>query len=175
MRERPPPLRTDRLHSGSVRRLRGDLEGPDDAAHAADVGDQRDPRHRARRRAARGNRRGSQARTGALGRRRAAGLAQRVRRIRRHAADARDVQAESDSGQGRRGEGLMPAEVASPNQVAIDAAYLVTGICFILGLRYLSSPKTARLGNYISMVGMAIALIATGFLLDWQAAWWIAA
>ena len=35
-----------------VRRLRGDLEGPEHAAHAADVGHQRDPRDRAARRAA---------------------------------------------------------------------------------------------------------------------------
>ena len=53
-----------------------------------------------------------------------------------------------------------------PNALAIDVAYLVTGVCFILGLRYLSSPKTARAGNLISMVGMAIALIATAFELD---------
>jgi NAD(P) transhydrogenase subunit beta len=59
------------------------------------------------------------------------------------------------------------------NQTAIDLAYLVTGVCFILGLHYLSSPKTARVGNSISMVGMALALIATGFLLDWTG-WWLA-
>ncbi|MEA2787593.1 MAG: H+-translocating transhydrogenase subunit beta [Candidatus Eremiobacteraeota bacterium] len=43
----------------------------------------------------------------------------------------------------------------------VDIAYLVTGILFILGLRYLSSPKTARLGNRISAVGMLIAVVAT--------------
>ena len=36
---------------GCVRGLRGDLEGPEHAAHAADVGDQRDPWDRAARRA----------------------------------------------------------------------------------------------------------------------------
>ena len=66
----------------------------------------------------------------------------------------------------------MPDAVSS-QQLAIDFAYLVTGVCFILGLRYLSNPKTARLGNTISMAGMAIALIATGFNLDFTAAWWI--
>jgi NAD(P) transhydrogenase subunit beta len=63
--------------------------------------------------------------------------------------------------------------IANPVQIGIDAAYLVTGICFILGLRYMSTPKTARLGNAISMGGMAVALIATGFELDWSA-WWVA-
>ena len=66
----------------------------------------------------------------------------------------------------------MP-EAGSANQIAIDAAYLVTGVAFILGLRFLSNPKTARLGNTISMAGMALALIATGFQLDFSAAWWI--
>jgi NAD(P) transhydrogenase subunit beta len=67
----------------------------------------------------------------------------------------------------------MTIDVANPNQIAIDFAYLVTSVCFILGLRYLSSPKTARLGNSISMLGMAIALVATGFQLDFSTTWWI--
>jgi NAD(P) transhydrogenase subunit beta len=69
---------------------------------------------------------------------------------------------------------VTPAATA-PNLIAIDGAYLVTAICFILGLRHLSNPATARSGNYISMLGMAIALVATGFLLDWPTAWWIVA
>jgi NAD(P) transhydrogenase subunit beta len=43
----------------------------------------------------------------------------------------------------------------------VDIAYLVTGVLFILGLRYLSSPKTAVLGNRLSAVGMLIAVVAT--------------
>jgi len=31
------------------------------------------------------------------------------------------------------------------------------GILFILGLKYMSSPKTARFGNRLSMAGMLIA------------------
>jgi NAD(P) transhydrogenase subunit beta len=42
----------------------------------------------------------------------------------------------------------------------VEYAYLVTGILFIIGLKYLSSPKTARLGNRISAVGMLIAVVA---------------
>jgi proton-translocating NAD(P)+ transhydrogenase subunit beta len=49
------------------------------------------------------------------------------------------------------------ARLANP----VDIAYLVTAILFILGLRYLSSPKTARLGNRLSAVGMLIAVVAT--------------
>ncbi len=55
-------------------------------------------------------------------------------------------------------------------RVPIDAAYLVTGICFIVGLRYLSSPRTARLGNRIAMAGMTVALAATAIQL-YPGAW----
>jgi len=43
----------------------------------------------------------------------------------------------------------------------IQVAYLVAAFCFILGLRWLSSPRTARKGNLVAAVGMAIALVAT--------------
>jgi NAD(P) transhydrogenase subunit beta len=51
----------------------------------------------------------------------------------------------------------------------VEIPYLITGILFIIGLRYLSSPRTARLGNRLSALGMAIALIATAAqgLLNW--------
>ncbi|MFS2316887.1 NAD(P)(+) transhydrogenase (Re/Si-specific) subunit beta [Maricaulis sp. D1M11] len=44
--------------------------------------------------------------------------------------------------------------------------YLVSGICFILALRGLSSPETARQGNYYGMAGMAIAVATTLFAID---------
>jgi NAD(P) transhydrogenase subunit beta len=40
----------------------------------------------------------------------------------------------------------------------IDAAYLVAAICLILGIKRLSHPSTARSGNWIAAVGMAIAV-----------------
>jgi proton-translocating NAD(P)+ transhydrogenase subunit beta len=39
--------------------------------------------------------------------------------------------------------------------------YLVASICFILALKGLSSPTTARRGNYFGMAGMAIAVLTT--------------
>jgi NAD(P) transhydrogenase subunit beta len=42
-----------------------------------------------------------------------------------------------------------------------NVAYLLTGILFIVGLKYMSSPKTARFGNRLSMAGMVLALLAT--------------
>ena len=39
--------------------------------------------------------------------------------------------------------------------------YLVASICFIMSLRGLSSPETARGGNFYGMAGMAIAIVTT--------------
>jgi len=44
------------------------------------------------------------------------------------------------------------------------AAYLIASLCFIFGLKRLSSPRTARSGNIIAGIGMALALFGT-FLL----------
>jgi len=43
----------------------------------------------------------------------------------------------------------------------IKLLYLVSAILFILGLKFLSGPKTARRGNILSAVGMGLAIIAT--------------
>ncbi len=43
----------------------------------------------------------------------------------------------------------------------IEIAYLVAALCFILGLRWLSSPRTARKGNLVAALGMLIAIVAT--------------
>jgi H+-translocating NAD(P) transhydrogenase subunit beta len=40
-------------------------------------------------------------------------------------------------------------------------AYLVSGVCFILALRGLSSPESSRRGNRAGMIGMAIAVATT--------------
>jgi NAD(P) transhydrogenase subunit beta len=48
--------------------------------------------------------------------------------------------------------------------VLINVAYLIAAVCFIVGLKLLSSPSTARRGNQIAALGMAIAIIATMFM-----------
>ena len=45
----------------------------------------------------------------------------------------------------------------------IDICYLFAAVTFILALKGLSNPKRARSGNFIAMVGMAVAIIATFF------------
>jgi NAD(P) transhydrogenase subunit beta len=52
------------------------------------------------------------------------------------------------------------------NGVAI--AYLVAALTFIFGLRQLSSPVTARLGNRIAAAGMVIAVGATFYDVGWH-------
>jgi H+-translocating NAD(P) transhydrogenase subunit beta len=46
-------------------------------------------------------------------------------------------------------------------RVATDLAYLATIVAFILALRFLSNPATARRGNWIGAVGMLIAIAVT--------------
>ncbi len=55
------------------------------------------------------------------------------------------------------GQPLAHLEV--PSWVLI--AYLISGICFILALRGLSSPSTSQRGNRLGMFGMAIAVVTT--------------
>ena len=47
--------------------------------------------------------------------------------------------------------------------------YLAAGVLFIMALRGLSNPETARRGNYFGMAGMAIAVITTLLLIDLDA------
>jgi len=46
-------------------------------------------------------------------------------------------------------------------QVATNFAYLATIVAFILALKFLSHPSTARRGNWIGAVGMVIAIAVT--------------
>src|SRR5438067_6047593 len=46
-------------------------------------------------------------------------------------------------------------------RVATDFAYLATIVAFILALKFLSNPATARRGNWIGAVGMLIAIAVT--------------
>lgn len=46
----------------------------------------------------------------------------------------------------------------------IQLSYLIAAICFILSLKALSSPKEARKGSIIGIVGMAISLLVTFYL-----------
>ncbi|HVY12958.1 MAG TPA: NAD(P)(+) transhydrogenase (Re/Si-specific) subunit beta [Alphaproteobacteria bacterium] len=47
----------------------------------------------------------------------------------------------------------------------ISLSYLISAVCFILALRGLSSPETARAGNRFGMAGMALAIGTTLVLL----------
>ncbi|MGI8439932.1 MAG: NAD(P)(+) transhydrogenase (Re/Si-specific) subunit beta, partial [Thermoleophilaceae bacterium] len=48
-------------------------------------------------------------------------------------------------------------------QTATTLAYLVAALLFIVGIRRMRSPATARIGNVTSAIGMTIAVVATLF------------
>src|SRR5688572_3706773 len=50
----------------------------------------------------------------------------------------------------------------------IDIAYLIAAAFFIFGLKFLSSPKSARRGNQLAALGMAIAVLATFLSRGWE-------
>ena len=56
------------------------------------------------------------------------------------------------------------------DQNVVDLLYLVSIVCFVLALRFLSSPKHARRGNWLGGAGMIVA-IATTLLLDGIGNW----
>lgn len=50
--------------------------------------------------------------------------------------------------------------------LVIELSYLLAAVLFIVGLKRLSSPKTARSGNIIGATGMLVAVVVT--LLHWE-------
>ena len=53
-------------------------------------------------------------------------------------------------------------------------AYLISAVCFIMSIRGLASPETARQGNLFGIVGMAIAIVTTLCLVELSSLWLIA-
>jgi NAD(P) transhydrogenase subunit beta len=51
--------------------------------------------------------------------------------------------------------------------------YLVSGILFIMALRGLSNPETARQGNYLGMAGMAVAVVTTLLMIELDGLGWL--
>ena len=86
---------------------------------------------------------------------------ERRRRLVRHRPHAGDVQeaarAAQESREAERGD--------LPDSNIIGLLYLVTIVCFILALRFLSSPKHARRGNWVGGVGM-LSRSSSTLLLD---------
>jgi H+-translocating NAD(P) transhydrogenase subunit beta len=65
--------------------------------------------------------------------------------------------------------------VLALSQTTINVAYLVAGVGLIVGIKRLSSPATARSGNVVAAVGMAVALVFTLLDSDIDTYWLIAA
>src|SRR5271168_5043680 len=56
----------------------------------------------------------------------------------------------------------------------VALAYLFSGVCFIMALRGLASPATARLGNWFGISGMAVAIGTTLCLIETSSLWFVA-
>jgi NAD(P) transhydrogenase subunit beta len=61
------------------------------------------------------------------------------------------------------------------SQTTINFTYLVAAVLLIIGIRRLSAPPTARSGNVIAAIGMAIAIVFTFLDQDIDTFWLIAA
>ncbi|MCB0819835.1 MAG: NAD(P)(+) transhydrogenase (Re/Si-specific) subunit beta [Bacteroidetes bacterium] len=56
----------------------------------------------------------------------------------------------------------------SLNLPLLEIAYLIASVTFVVGLKMMSNPKTARKGNLIGAFGMSVAILATLTLHDHQ-------
>ena len=50
----------------------------------------------------------------------------------------------------------------------LSLCYLIASVTFILGLKMLSRPETARRGNLVAAAGMAIGIFGTIFLYEFD-------
>jgi NAD(P) transhydrogenase subunit beta len=60
---------------------------------------------------------------------------------------------------------------AAPAPAWVLLAYLISGVCFILALRGLSSPESSRRGNLTGILGMTIAVVTTLAIHDIASIW----
>jgi NAD(P) transhydrogenase subunit beta len=52
-------------------------------------------------------------------------------------------------------------EISKSKDIIIGIAYIISAVLFVYGLKFLSSPATARKGNFISALGMFLAVVIT--------------
>src|ERR1700733_13342221 len=50
------------------------------------------------------------------------------------------------------------------NQIILDLIYLIGSVTFILGLKMMGKPDTARKGNQYAAIGMTLAILGTIFV-----------
>ena len=51
-------------------------------------------------------------------------------------------------------------------QHLLEICYLIASVTFIVGLKMMSNPKTARKGNLVAAGGMTLAIFGTIFLFN---------
>ena len=92
-----------------------------------------------------------------------AGRGQHGRRLRGHRPDAADVRAQ-EAEAARRGRRRDGGCRVTPTWVQL--VYLACAVCFILALKGLSGPKTARNGNLLGAAAAVVAVAVPFFYLD---------
>src|SRR5262245_16111054 len=164
------------LHARRIHGLRSHRAGARHPAYAAHVGLELRARHRAGRRHGRARARGDAGRAHHRLRRRRARRGQCRRRLRRHRADAGDVQGERRPE--TEGAGEVSLLTAGQADTLIQATYFAAALLFIVGLKRMSSPVTARRGIVWAGAGMLVATLVTFLWPDSQPAnlpWIVAA
>jgi len=63
------------------------------------------------------------------------------------------------------------APVFGPGAFLLYLLYFLAAILFVVGLKWMASPRTARNGNIIASVGMLVAIIVT--LAQVEGGWWV--
>ncbi len=152
--EARPGLEPVCVHAGGLHRLRGDPAGVAAVAHALDVADQRARRDRGGGGDHPGRLAARDPGDGAGHDRDRGGDEQRGGRIHDHRPDAPDVQ-------GERTEEAIIMNDFIRGEYFIEGTYLVATALFILSLKWMSSPTTARRGVWAGEVGMLLAIVGT--------------
>src|SRR5215207_7974945 len=147
------------LHARGVHRLRSHRARAGDSAYAFDVRLELRARHRAGGGDGRARRRGHATREDHWLHRRVAGSRQCNGRLRGDRAHAGDVQIQRNA----RRESQRNARMSDPvtARFLIQASYFVTAALFIIGLKRMSSPVTARSGIWWAGAGMLVATLVT--------------
>src|SRR5512145_400402 len=141
------PARLIHLHARRLHRLRDHRQSAGHPAHAADVRFQLHPRRRRRRRHAHARHRRHRRATGHRLLRRRPRRGQCRRWLRRHRAHARHVQEKGS--------------LSMTLPIYVQGAWFVGALLFILGLKGMSSPASARKGIVWAGYGMLVAIAGT--------------
>src|SRR5512146_846776 len=56
-------------------------------------------------------------------------------------------------------EATAAAQQMTPQHIIAVTTYIIAAVCFILSIKWMSSPTSARRGNHVGEIGMALAIV----------------